>query len=295
MNSQYSAIAIVGETASGKTAAAIDIAEHIDGEIICADSRTVYKGLDIGTAKPTSAQQQRIKHHLVDILEPDQTYSAAQFQIDANKCIQDIQSRNKVPIIVGGTGLYVDALLYNFHFPKHVSSQDRDALEQMSEAKLTTLMLEKNIDSSALNTKNRRHIINALLRDGSVGTRESLPSNVYLTGIRLGREILKQRVSDRVATMFSEGFLNEVKQLTQSYGWENEALSGIGYRVARDHIEGRASEEEAKAGFIKGDLELAKRQRTWFKRNSDIVWFDDPKELVSKAIEFVSSFHYNKN
>lgn len=295
MNRLMPVVAIVGETASGKTAAAIEIAEQIGGEIICADSRTVYKGMDIGTAKPTKLQQKQVKHHLIDVLEPNQPYNVAQFQTDANKCIQDIHSRNKIPIIVGGTGLYVDAVLYNFHFLNEAEVSVRDSLEQMNDAELTTLMSEKNIDQSSLNTKNRRHVINALLRDGLAGTKEPLPDTFFLSGVRLDPEILKKRVVQRVDTMFTEGFLGEVEKLVECYGWENEAMSGIGYRVAREFIEGRATEDQVKESFVKGDLGLAKRQRTWFKRNPDIIWFDDPTELINNAIEFVSSFHYNKS
>ena len=288
-------LAVVGETASGKTAAAIEIAKQIGGEIICADSRTIYKHMNIGTAKPTVTEQAGITHHLLNVVEPGEKFSVAEFQKLAKKCVQDINLRGNIPIIVGGTGLYVDSVLYNFHFPKTIDATSREAIEQMNDDELTTLMLKKRIDSSALNTKNRRHVINAILREGKVGTREALLPNARIVGIRLDRDVLQSRITQRVDQMFAQGFLAEVKQLAKVYGWDNEAMSGIGYRVARQYFEGSVSEEEAKVAFVQRDMSLAKRQRTWFKRNKDIGWFDEPQDLIDNVIEFVSSFDYNKS
>ncbi|MBP9738213.1 tRNA (adenosine(37)-N6)-dimethylallyltransferase MiaA [Candidatus Saccharibacteria bacterium] len=251
--------------------------------------------MDIGTAKPLIQEQAGITHHLLDIVEPGEKFSVAEFQKRAKKCVQEIDSRGNVPILVGGTGLYVDSVLYNFHFPKTVDDMRRQTIEQMSDDELTTLMLSKNIDITTLNTKNRRHVVNAILRDGKVGTREPLLPNARIVGLRLERDVLQTRITQRVDEMFEQGFLAEVQQLAERYGWDNEAMSGIGYRVARQYFEGGASEEEAKAAFIQRDLSLAKRQRTWFRRNEDIGWFDDPKDLIDNAIEFVSAFDYNKN
>ncbi len=282
-------LAVVGETASGKTAAAIEIAKRVGGEIICADSRTVYTYMDIGTAKPLIQEQAGIMHHMLDIVEPGEKFSVAEFQKQAKKCVQEINSRGNIPILVGGTGLYVDSVLYNFHFPKTIDDTSRQTVEQMSDDELTTLMLEKAIDTTTLNTKNRRHVVNAILRDGKVGTREPLLPDARIVGLRLERDVLLSRITQRVDQMFEQGFLTEVQQLAEKYGWDNEAMSGIGYRVARQYFEGGVSEEEAKAAFIQRDLSLAKRQRTWFRRNKDIGWFDAPKDLIDNAIEFVSA------
>lgn len=291
----FPVVAVVGETASGKTAAAIAIAKRVGGEIVCADSRTVYRCMDIGTAKPTREEQKAVRHHLIDVVDPDQKYSAVQFQADAKKCIQLIQSRGKLPIVVGGTGLYVDALLYNYQFPKQVSDEYRTHIEQMNDEELTTFMVKNNVQAEGLNTKNRRHVINAIVRAGEVGSRQPLQPNVYIAGIQLEREILKKRIEKRVEKMFAAGFLDEVKHLAERYGWEVEAMSGIGYRVAKEYFAGSASLQDVKESFIKRDMSLAKRQRTWFKRNPDIHWFDNSENLIASAIEFVSSLHYNKS
>lgn len=286
-------IFIVGETASGKTAAGIKIAQKIGGEIICADSRTVCKQMDIGTAKPTKAEQKMVPHHLLDVVEPNEKFSAAEFKRRAEKCIQEIAERGKVPIVVGGTGLYVDSLLYNFQFKDKPNEAYRAQLLQMNDEELTTLLHTKNIDITKLNTKNRRHVIRAIERDGEVPSDTKIRGNSIILGLRLDREELRKRIGARVEQMFEDGFLNEVKALSDRYGWESEAMSGIGYRVARQYFEADATEPEVKEAFIKRDMSLAKRQRTWFKRNPNIQWFDDADTLIVKAVEFAHRFNYN--
>ena len=280
-------VAIVGETASGKTAAGIQVAQKLGGEIICADSRTVYKHMDIGTAKPTLVEQKLVPHHLIDVVEPNERFSAAEFKRLAEKCIQDITTRHKIPIIVGGTGLYVDSLLYNFQFKDKPSEQFRQKLLQMNSEELTTLLNTKNIDQSALNTKNRRHVIRAIETNGQRLHNTKLRRNTLIVGLKLEREVLQERVEKRVAKMFEEGFIDEVKNLAKFYGWENESMSGIGYRVVKDYLEGRATLEEAQAAFVRRDLSLAKRQRTWFKRNKNIHWFEESSELIDFAVTFI--------
>jgi len=188
---QIPLIVVVGETASGKTATAIEIAKQVDGEIICADSRTVYKGMNIGTAKPTLAEQKEVPHYLLDLIWPNEQFSAAEFKTRAEKCIQDIQSRGKIPIVVGGTGLYVDALLYDFQFGSKAEETLRSKLEQMNDYELTTVMNTKSIDQTNLNTKNRRHVIRAIERGGIVTQNKTLRGDTIVLGIQLERVILK--------------------------------------------------------------------------------------------------------
>lgn len=249
-------IVIVGETASGKTAAGVKLAQQIDGEIICADSRTIYKGMDIGTATPTSDEQGGVTHHLLNIIEPDKRYSAAEFQKDANRLIDDIWARGKFPIIVGGTGLYVDSILFNYSFS----------------------------DGGQQSSKNPRH-----KQSSSVDDRTTLRGNTLAVGLRLERETLSQRIEQRVEQMFQDGFLDEVQSVADAFGWGHESMSGIGYRVARAYIEGDATQDEVKQAFIARDTSLAKRQRTWFKRNKHIQWFDEPGQLVEAAADFAAS------
>ncbi len=280
-------IFIVGETASGKTAAAIALAQKVGGEIICADSRTVYKRMNIGTAKPTEAEQRIIPHHLIDVIEPTESFSAAQFKRLAEKCIHEIAARGHTPIVVGGTGLYIDALLYNFQFKDKPDPAYRAYLLQMSDEELTTLLHTKNIDTTNLNTKNKRHIIRAIERNGEVPVNIQPRAGSAIFGIQRERESLKQRIQQRVDIMFENGFLDEVAALAEQYGWGIESMSGIGYRVARSYFEGSASVDEVKAAFVQRDISLAKRQRTWFKRNKHIRWFREPEDLVHQAVRVI--------
>lgn len=280
-------IVVVGETASGKTAAAIEIAKKVNGEIICADSRTVYKYMNIGTAKPSKEEQSGIKHHLIDEVEPGEKFTVSDFKTLAEKCIQDINYRGKVALMVGGTGLYIDSLLYNFQFLNKPSTELRKKLEQMSDDELTTELSNKDIDIINLNTKNRRHVIRAIETGGKKPKKDELRQNTIVLGLRLNREVLKKRIEQRVEQMFNDGFIQEVDFISKKYGWDNEAMSGIGYRVARDYLSGNTSLEDVKQSFVQRDISLAKRQRTWFKRSNDITWYDEAERLVEDAIKFV--------
>lgn len=247
-------VVVVGETASGKSALALELAEKFNGEIICADSRTVYKGLEIGTAKPSSEEREKVKHHLLDIVEPNQTFSAADFKQLANEAINDISSRGKIPILVGGTGLYIDAVLFDYGFAS--AGAERDPV-------------------------NPRHLNSAELRQ-----KRPLRANTLIIGLAPERSILKEKIKKRVEVMVGNGLVDEARGLGEQYGWDSTALQAPAYKAFREYIEGRIELEEAKALFVKNDLNLAKRQRTWFKRNNSIQWLDDPR----KAVEIVTTF-----
>jgi tRNA dimethylallyltransferase len=279
-------LAIVGETASGKTGLALAIAERWNGEIICADSRTVYQGMDIGTAKPTAEEQARVPHHALDVVEPGQAFTAADFQRLANQAIADIQARGKLPIVVGGTGLYVDALLYDFQFRSAADPALRHELEGWSVPELQARIREQNLPMPQ-NEHNPRHLIRVLETGGQVGKRSPLRPNTLLLGLRPPRDVLEQRIAARVDAMVAAGFIEEVQRLADTYGWDTEALQAPGYKAFRDYLQGRATLEEARAQFIRNDLALAKRQRTWFKRNPDIQWYESPDEALERAAAFL--------
>lgn len=286
-------IAIVGETASGKTAAAIEIAKKVDGEIICADSRTVYKQMNIGTAKPIKAEQASITHHLLDIVEPDENFNVAQFKVLAQKCIRDIAKRGKVPILVGGTGLYIDSVLYDYQLSQAPDLAMREQLEQMSDGELTTVLQTKNIDISRLNTKNRRHVIRAIERGGAAPNNTTLRPNTFVAAISTDRETLRKRITQRVDDMFAAGFLDEARQLFDRYPETTESLQTPGYKAAYRYLSGDFDISEAKNAFIQADMQLAKRQRTWFKRNKHIRWYEQPEDLIAATVEFIDHFNYN--
>jgi tRNA dimethylallyltransferase len=275
-------IAIVGETASGKTALAIEIAEHFGGEIICADSRTVYRGLDIGTAKPSEEERQRVPHHLLDIIDPDQPFSAADFKQLAGAAITDIWSRGKVPLLVGGTGLYIDAVLFDYTF-----SEPADPLERQRLQALSIEALQSEIEARGIampqNSRNARHLMRALETGGTSQRHQSLRKNTLVLGLSIDREALRDKVTRRVDAMVEAGFVQEVQAAAQQYGWDAPGLSAPGYKAFREYLEGNISLEEAKARFVRNDMQLAKRQRTWFKRNKSIHWVQKQAQAVDLA------------
>lgn len=276
-------LVIVGETASGKTALALALAKKLGGEIICADSRTVYRGMDIGTAKPSPTEQAMVPHHLLDVVAPNEHFNAADFKRLATVVMKDIHKRDKLPIIVGGTGLYIDALLFNYKFRAPADAALRQALAGKSVTELQHLLREKDITLPE-NAKNPRHLIRALETGGQASTRAQLRSNTLVIGLRLDRDTLKERITKRVDNMVRQGLAGEVERLVEQYGWEAEALKTTSYRAFRDYLMGSISLAGAKQCFIKNDLALAKRQRTWFKRNKSIHWLDTPVNLADVVV-----------
>ncbi len=246
-------IVIVGQTGSGKSALAMELAKKFDGEIICADSRTVYKGMDIGTAKPNREEQARIPHHLLDIVTPDLAFSAADFQKHASEAIADIQNRGKLPIIVGGTGLYVDALLYDFSFSGPDSARD---------------------------ATNPRHA-----KKDMAGLRHQLRPNTLILGLETEKEEIDRRIELRVEQMLQAGLRQEANVLAKQYGWDAPGLNAIGYREWRQEDK---STQEIIVEIIRNTKNYAKRQRTWFKRNRSIQWVKEQ----GKAVDIATTFLY---
>ncbi|HUS25738.1 MAG TPA: tRNA (adenosine(37)-N6)-dimethylallyltransferase MiaA [Nevskiaceae bacterium] len=272
-------IVILGPTASGKSALALELAQQFNGEIIAADSRTVYKGMDIGTAKPTRAEQQEIGHHLLDVVRPDQAFTVSDFQKQANQAIAGIHGRGKVPFLVGGSGLYIDAVIYNFRFRRPANPEERLKLNRLSVDELQALLQEQNIPLP-INYRNPRHLIRSLETRGEAQYRSELRKNTLVIGIDTNREQLLAKISQRVDAMVHNGFVPELKALVQQYGWEAPALQAPGYRAFRDYLAGSITLDEAKQRFVANDMQLAKRQRTWFRRNKDIHWICKKAEAV---------------
>lgn len=272
-------IAIVGPTASGKTGLAIEVAKHVGGEIICADSRTIYTGMDIGTAKPSPDEMQGVRHHLLDILEPNQSYSAGEFKRDATKMVEQIQERDKIPIIVGGTGLYVSALLYDYRFPAGANNAVRGQLEGKSLEELQTILQAKDPEVYYdIDTKNKRRVIRAIETVGRPKTkREKLSPDYLLIGLSPEMEVLEERIRARTQTMLEAGLVHEVDGLVRKYG-DAEPLRTVGYREVADMIRGKQSRDKTEELVILHTRQLAKRQMTWFKRNKDIVWFQSAED-----------------
>jgi len=263
---------IVGPTASGKTSLAIDLAKKYGGEIICADSRTIYRGLDIGTAKPMSVEQDGIPHWGLDLVEPGQRFTAADFKDYAVEKIAEIRHRGYVPFLVGGTGLYINSVVYDYIFPPEVNTLERNKYNNMSFDMLYKYCAENNIKLPE-NDKNKRYVINAILRKGREALRRSEPlENTYIVGIASEKSELSERIERRAREIWANGVIDEAKKAARKHGWDNAAMTGNIYPIIRDVLDGRTSRIEAIERFAVLDRRLAKRQLTWFKRDSNIVW-----------------------
>jgi len=267
-------VVIVGPTASGKTSLAIEVAEHFDGEIICADSRTIYKGMDIGTAKPTYEERARVSHYGLDLIDPDERFSAADFKRYANKKIAEIRERGHLPLLVGGTGLYIDAVLFDYQFGAEVDSKQRAEFEAMTLKELHDYCIENNV-SLPENALNKRYVIRAIEQKGVSVKRNTKPiSNSIIVGIATDREVLRSRISKRIEQLFDDGVVEEATILGNKYGWNNEAMTGNIYRLIQSYLDGEQTLEEIKVKATTADWRLAKRQMTWLKRNPTIHWFN---------------------
>lgn len=269
-------LVITGETASGKSELALGLAERFNGEIICADSWTVRREVNIGTAKPGAADRRRVPHHLLDIVAPCADFTAAVFQRLANEAITDIAARGKVPIMVGGTGLYIDSVLYNYSFLETGDRAARQQLDSLSIEDLLRRISERGIELGDVDSRNKRRLIRLLETDGQRPQKSGLRPDTLIIGLKTDREALRQRVINRIDTMLAAGLEAEVRGLADHYGWECEALKGVGYAQWREYFEGSQTLSETRQKIIKATLDLAKRQRTWFKRNKSVQWLDTP-------------------
>ncbi len=288
MNSKIKVIAIVGPTASGKTAYSIDLAKRINGEIISADSRYVYKCFDIGTAKPTKEEQDGVPHHMIDIVEPEFDYSAGLYKKEASRLIKEINERGNIPIITGGTGLYIDILLKNYDLPQIEANRElRDNLMQLD----TTSLFDKlgKLDKEATNiidSNDRKKIIRAI----EIITTSGKPLNetrgigeseyeIEWIGKNYDRQTLYSRIDKRVDIMVDMGLIEETKNLLAKHGRIPNLVNTIGYREIISHLDNQCTLDEALDLLKKNTRNYAKRQLTWFRRNQDIKWDVYPEKL----------------
>ncbi len=286
-------VVITGPTASGKSALALEVAQKYNGELICADSRTVYKELNIGTAKPIKEEQALVKHHLLDVVSPGEPFSAAQFQKLAYKAIRHITDRGKLPILVGGTGLYVDSVIFDYQFGAPADPLERGRLEALSIEELKQ-RCEDNDIPLPMNTQNKRHLIRAIELGGLFDHPKKLRPNTIAVAFTTKKEELRSKITKRAHQMVAEGVLDEVRKVGQKYAWKGEALTGNIYRILRPVVEDNAPLGEALELLITSDMQLAKRQITWLKRNPYIIWGD--KDQLKVAIEhFVQQNNLSKS
>ena len=295
-------IVICGPTASGKTALSIELAKKINGEIISCDSMQIYKYMDIGTAKPTLEEQKEVKHHLIDFVEPNQRYSVAEYKKDAEKSIEEILSKGKTPIIVGGTGLYVDSLIYGIEYPEiELDEEYRKQLEKEIEEKgLESLYNKaKEIDSKAMekispNDKKRiMRVVEIYKATGKTKTEQEIESRTHevkydyrVFAIKMDREKLYERINKRVDMMIEKGLIEEVQNILKKYDKFPTAMQGLGYKEAVEYLEGKKTKEEMIDKIKMQTRRYAKRQITWFKKNKQTVWIENNE--LSKILEVIN-------
>ena len=264
-------VVIVGPTASGKSSLAMQIAKQYNGEIICADSRTIYKGMDIGTAKPTKQDQADVPHWGLDLVEPGERFTAADFKLYSQQAIETIRSKGKLPILVGGTGLYVDGVIFDYQFVQ-TDPRIRKQLEALSLEELINYCANNNIELPE-NDTNRRYVMRAIEQKSVSGTRLSAPiDNSIIVGVTTERNVLRQRIEARAEQLFETGMVEEAKILGEKYGWNSEAMTGNIYKLVKQFVDGEYDEDELKRRNATADWQLAKRQLTWLKRNPFIHW-----------------------
>lgn len=299
---------LAGPTAAGKTDIALRIAEKLDAWIISADSRQVYRGMDIGTAKPSKSDRAMIKHFLLDVIDPDSVFSAGEFLTSALDIIKSAQQQNRNILVVGGTGLYIRALVKGFNLAGTPKIDDiRNELdERLKTCGLENLVEELNrLDSNAsesIDLKNPRRVIRALEivkatgkpLDQSRGSNERDDFNFAVIGLRRDREELRERIQSRINLMIESGWIDEVRNLaSKNYDNDSPAMTGIGYKELREHLDGIIDLDLAVERINIRTRQYAKRQMTWFNADDYIRWFDlnshDDIESVSERIlhEFV--------
>lgn len=273
-------VVIVGPTAVGKTKLSINIAKKINGEIICADSWTIRKEMDIGTAKPTKNEIKEIPHHLIDIIEPCEKFSAAQFKELAIKSIIEIRGRNKVPILVGGSGLYIYSVLYDYSFI-NTTTKNREELNKLSIDELINKINKLKLNLASVDNKNKRRLIRLIETKGQKPNKKSLLKNTFIIGLKADKKYLDKNIINRTNSMLSHGLQKEVNHLVKKYGWSCEGLKGVNYAQWQNEN----NLDLIKTNLIRANKLLAKKQMTWLKNNKSIHWFEypfKPDQIISE-------------
>lgn len=295
-------IVIAGPTAAGKTALSIELARRFGGEIVSADSRQVYRGMDIGTAKPTVEERNAVPHHLIDIKNPDEEYAVAEYKCDAIGAIRDILRRGRLPILSGGTGLYLDAVLRNLDIPSVKADPalrmkiEMEIREKGLEAVFRKLVALDPEAAYVVDPRNPRRVVRALevaLATGTPFTAQRKKNAPLFRALRIGLNppgtALRERINARVEQMVRDGLLGEVETLVRSYGPACHALDAIGYREMIRHLEGELMLARAVELIQLDTWHYARRQMTWFRRDKEIQWIRDPQETVPLVQAFLGN------
>lgn len=289
-------IVIVGPTASGKTALSIELAKKINGEIVSCDSMQIYKDMDIGSAKPSKEEMQGIKHYMLDFVSPDKRYSVAEYKKDAEMAIEEILKKGKIPIVVGGTGLYADSLIYGIEYNEiEFNEEYRKRLENIAttEEGLRSLYNKaKEIDSEALkkiSPNDKKRIIRVLEIYNSTGKtkteleiesrRNEVKYDYRVFAINMDRDVLYERINKRVDIMLESGLIDEVETLLKKYKTFPTAMQGLGYKEVVQYFNKELTRDEMIDKIKQETRRYAKRQLTWFRKNKKTIWLDGLNDM----------------
>jgi tRNA dimethylallyltransferase len=294
-------VIICGPTAVGKTAVSIKLAQKLNTDIISSDSMQIYRGMDVGTAKIRKEEMQGIKHHMIDIVEPCNEYSVSDYSMDALKIIEDLFSNDKVPLIVGGTGLYINSLIYKMDFNsskknEEIRSKYRNIFEEKGIDFLYNMLVSKNSKiASTIEKNNVKRVIRALeILDnsgeirafGEVKIFQNYKVNMYV--LKMDREILYKNINKRVDSMITKGLVEEVEELMKKgLTSENQSMKAIGYRQILSYLKGDISKEDAIELIKRDSRRYAKRQYTWFKRYDFSKWIDVENMNIDKIVDIL--------
>ena len=300
-------LCIVGPTAVGKTKMSIELAKQLNGEIISGDSMQIYRGMDIGTAKATMDERQGIPHHLIDEKNPDEPYSVAAFQQTVRAKMEEIKSRGKLPIIVGGTGLYIKSVLYDYEFAGESESKEIDEAKygHLSNEELhAKLAAVDEAGAKDIHPNNRKRVIRALEIYETSGVKKSemiekqehkMIYDACLIGLTDDRTVLYDRINKRVDVMYETGLVEEVKALfDEGIPAESQSIRAIGYKELYDYFKGLISLEESKELIKRNSRRYAKRQYTWFNNQMDVTWFKVDVQHFDKTVKEVLTYVQNK-
>ena len=292
----------------GKSKLAVELAKRIDGEIISADSMQIYKDMNIGTAKVTAEEKQEIKHYLIDFINPDERYNVTQYKKDAEKAIEEIIEKGKIPIIVGGTGLYIDSLVYGIDFQEEAFDENyRKSLESIAEKDGLNKLYEEacRIDPLAMekiSPNDKKRIIRVLEifhKTGKTKTEQEIQSrkkevkyNYHIFAINMERQVLYDRINIRVEQMVEQGLIEEVRAILLKYKKFPTAMQGLGYKEVEEYLDKKITKEEMIEKIKLETRHYAKRQLTWFRKNKQIVWLDGQDSLEKNIDLIVDSISY---
>ncbi len=306
-------IVIVGPTAVGKTYVSVELARKLNTEVISADSMQIYKGMDVGTAKITENEKRGVIHHMIDIVNPDENYSVSEFKNDAEKIIDNLLLKNKIPVIAGGSGLYVNSLIYDLDFSNAKSNEKLREYytyyykEYGEDALYDKLIKIDPISAQRIHKNNIKRVIRALEVYDITGKKfselntdvrkESKKYDCVLIGLSMERKVLYERINQRVDEMLSNGLVEEVKSLIDN-GYDKNLVSmrGIGYKEIIDYLEGSMDLEEAANILKRNTRRFAKRQYTWFLKDKNVKWFsmdnlDEAGNTVKNILEHINNLN----